>query len=237
MTTFRDALVRALADAGIQAEIVMTDNRTTMVSIAKKKIPTARGGRVVDMDVRVARRFAELGVEAADAVAKFALGKSGAKLRVQELIRGLPSEAPRRTRPHVLDPRGQVHDLVTLAEAERALWFADVPAIAIGWGRGRGSADRGKRLRSIRLGSYEPTSQAIRIHPRLDDARVPQWFVGFIIYHEYLHHVLGVGPEVPGGVRRMHTPEFRRREALHPRFHHALEWETSQLPSILSSRW
>ncbi|MCC6625411.1 MAG: hypothetical protein IT385_29470 [Deltaproteobacteria bacterium] len=144
-----------------------------------------------------------------------------------------PKAARAERRASTLDPVGVVHDLGAIAEAERARAFPDVAPIPIGWGRGT----RGRRLRSIRLASYEPTAQVIRVHPRLDDARVPAWFLGVVVFHEYLHHVLGVLPERAGDRWRMHTREFKRREAEHPLHGEAARWEAAHVAAIVSEAW
>lgn len=142
-----------------------------------------------------------------------------------------PARAERRV--IALDPRGAIHDLSLIAEAERLRAFPDVAPIPVGWGRG----SRGRQLRSIRLASYEPTARIIRVHPRLDDLRVPAWFIGVVLFHEYLHHVLGVLPAQTGGRWRMHTREFKRREAEHPRHDEAARWEAANIAAIVSASW
>ncbi|PIE65501.1 MAG: hypothetical protein CSA24_02710 [Deltaproteobacteria bacterium] len=102
----------------------------------------------------------------------------------------------------------------------------------ITWGPRR----RRKRQRAIRLGSYDPRLSLIRIHRRLDDAQVPGWLVGFVIYHELLHHVLGVGLPAPGIRRPLHSAEFRRREAQHRRYAEAMAWEATVLPRLLAQQ-
>lgn len=71
----------------------------------------------------------------------------------------------------------------------------------------------------------------IRIHPVLDDARVPRWFVGFVVFHELLHAVLP--PRVENGRRKIHTPEFRRAEARHPDFGRAQRWEHDNVAILI----
>ncbi len=233
MPAFRDALTRALSAAGVEADVVVTDNRVTLVSLRKKNV--RRGAREVTLEVRVSQRLADRGAGAIDPIVAFVAGRRGGRARLLALIREIPhapSPAPRRSSsPHVT--RGRHHDLAALAEAERAHHFPELAPIDVTWGTGR----KGRRLSAIRLGSYEPQAKLIRIHPRLDDSRVPAWFIGFILFHEYLHHAIGLGTGARGGRRKLHPPEFRRREALHPRYADALAWERAHIRSLLSARW
>ena len=63
---------------------------------------------------------------------------------------------------------------------------------------------------------------------------MPEWFVGFVVFHELLHHRLGVS--VRGGRRVIHSREFRTLEASHPRYQDAQQWERTVLPELLRGR-
>jgi predicted metal-dependent hydrolase len=63
-----------------------------------------------------------------------------------------------------------------------------------------------KSRRSIRLGSYNHVTTEIRIHPSLNAANIPAFFIQSIIHHEYLHHLLG-----PNHNRRFHSHERKFR--------------------------
>ncbi len=138
----------------------------------------------------------------------------------ERLQRHLPSHAP-----PPLEPRGRVHDLDALTRAELA-HVPDVPPVDVTWGRWPNRAPR----RSLRLGSCEGT--LVRIHPVLDHETVPDWFVGFILFHELLHAAMPT--KVVGGRRQIHPPAFRRREAAHPRYHDALAWEQRHIVRLLN---
>lgn len=116
----------------------------------------------------------------------------------------------------------RVHNLDTLASEVRRDYFPDAPPLRIEWGKNPGR----KRRRSIRLGSYHRGTELIRIHPHLNTPTVPSWFIQSIIYHEYLHHILG-----PSHDRRFHRQERRFR------FHHeSKDWLASNLPMLLGLR-
>lgn len=94
--------------------------------------------------------------------------------------------------------RSGYYDLIALAGEIHREYFPGIPRISIRWGH---RVSR-KTRRSIRLGSYDHRSAEIRVHPSLDVPRVPRFFIQSIIFHEYLHHVLG-----PAHNRRFHHHE------------------------------
>lgn len=94
----------------------------------------------------------------------------------------------------------------------------------------------------MRLGSYIPAVPYVRVHRALDHPAVPTWYLGFVIFHELLHHQLGrqtgcpPGEGAHGGGRggRWHHEAFRRAEQAHPRFHDARRWEGVNVPRLLA---
>jgi predicted SprT family Zn-dependent metalloprotease len=128
-----------------------------------------------------------------------------------------------------LPNRGRYHDLDAILDDLRARFFPDCPAVRIYWGRWSGRA----RPRSIRFGAYLPEARLIRIHPALDQAFVPRYFVEFIVYHELLHHV--IPPVRMNGRNQIHSPEFRQRERDFPAFAAAMAWRKLSLRRLLQS--
>jgi hypothetical protein len=125
--------------------------------------------------------------------------------------------------------RGRHYDLDAIVEEVRAQFFPDCTPVKIAWGRWSGRA----RTRSMRFGVYLPEKRLIRIHPALDQAFVPRFFVEFIVYHELLHHVI---PAVRvGGRYQIHSPAFRRRERQFPAYAQAMAWRKRSLHRLLES--
>ncbi|MEE2779482.1 MAG: hypothetical protein VYE15_03090, partial [Myxococcota bacterium] len=179
------------------------------------------------LHVRVAREFLGLGERCVQPVVAFAAGRKEGRRAVNTLIRELPRPVPRR-RAGVARPEGETHHLGELLEEESRRAFGEAATVPVTWGiRRRVRA----RQRSIRLGSYSPDKGLIRVNPLLDHPTVPQWFVGFVLYHELLHH--RIPPVRVGGRRLVHNREFRQWERLHPRFEDAQRWEKEHLPTIL----
>jgi hypothetical protein len=126
--------------------------------------------------------------------------------------------APRENRPvreASLRTAGAVYDLQILLDRVNAAWFPDPCPCRITWGKA-GSKPRRYYRRHIAYGSYHRNPGVIRIHPLLDDPRVPEAFVAFIVYHERLHAALGA--EEHGSRQWHHTARFRHLERQYPDF-------------------
>ncbi|MGI8905476.1 MAG: hypothetical protein ACR2IE_03180 [Candidatus Sumerlaeaceae bacterium] len=130
----------------------------------------------------------------------------------------------RRISPKVLSlrARGRTYDLHKIAAEVNEEFFGGELRVYVTWSRG--SNPRGCRRRHIVFGSYDSRTRLIRIHPALDDANVPEFFVRFVVFHEMLHAVLD--PTCADNGRRcVHTPAFRTREKQHPDYARAMKWE------------
>ena len=109
--------------------------------------------------------------------------------------------------------------------------FGDALDARIGWGR----RIRGGRRHSIKMGVYLHDQKLIRIHPNLDDERVPRYFVELVVFHEMLHQAI---PPVTArdGRRIVHGREFRTREKRFPGYDRARSWEKQNLHLLLRHR-
>jgi hypothetical protein len=124
---------------------------------------------------------------------------------------------------------GRYHDLQAILGELQRRYFPDCAEVKICWGRWSGQA----RPRSIRFGAYLPEARLIRIHPALDQAFVPGYFVEFIVYHELLHHVMP--PIRVNGRYQIHSPAFRQRECAFPGYAEAIAWRKRALRRLLRS--
>jgi len=73
-----------------------------------------------------------------------------------------------------------------------------------------------------RLGFFDAHRQLLVVSRSLDRKRTPGFVIDYILYHEMLHIAIPV--EVVNGRRRIHPPEFKRRERLYPDFERAQNW-------------
>jgi hypothetical protein len=137
---------------------------------------------------------------------------------------------PRRARRVVLRTMGRAHDLQAIFERLNAQYFAGRLDARITWG----AAPRRRRpRRSIKMGSFAVEDRIIRIHPVLDHAAVPDYFVAWIVFHEMLH---GKHAVVRKGDRRcFHTKEFLAEERTFGEYERAAAWERANMDRLLGS--
>lgn len=112
-----------------------------------------------------------------------------------------------RARKQGRGPHGTAHDLEAIRERLKTRFFAGrLEDVQLTW-----SSREGYNV----LGHHDGDLDTIVINRCLDHADVPETIVAYILYHELLHHTLGI-QEVPGGRRSLHPPSFRRRERRFP---------------------
>jgi len=138
-----------------------------------------------------------------------------------------PAQRRRSGRRLVLEPRGEHHDLAALRDEINRRYFGGRLNVPITWGK---ESSR-RRLSSIHLGTYDFDRNLIRIHRRLDHPRVPRLMVASVVHHEMLHAAMPA--TTVGGRRRLHPPEFRRREKAFARHREAQAWIHSHLRWLL----
>jgi CRISPR/Cas system CMR subunit Cmr6 (Cas7 group RAMP superfamily) len=119
-------------------------------------------------------------------------------------------------------PLPEFDRLADLAAEVHRTYFAKYPPLPVRWGQ---QITR-KRRRTIRLGSYNHVTTEVRIHPLLNSPHIPGFFIQSIIYHEYLHHVLGAHHN-----RRFHA--YERRFLYH---RESQEWIRRNLFLLLGRR-
>lgn len=202
--------------------VVVTDNIHTMVSIKKAD------------DVftfRLHHMFLSAPPAVLRALGRYAEGQERRAAKVlRTYIEANDHKVRRRTtpRPITVDVQGKYHNLQEIFDDLNERYFQGTIRARITWGlrqRRRRSRD------SIKLGSYTFEDELIRIHPVLDAADVPRFFVEWIVYHEMLHEIHDM--PVVDGRRIHHTPEFRRAEAEFERYAEAVLWERTHLHKLL----
>ena len=125
--------------------------------------------------------------------------------------------------------KGRFFDLDAIFKKLNRRYFNDrLRRYSIVWGRKR----RSRPKDYIVFGSIQEEDRLIRIHPLLDRAFVPAWFLEFVIYHEMCHAVVRdqVGPN---GRRIVHHERFYARERQFHWFRRAKEWEEENLARFL----
>jgi len=127
-------------------------------------------------------------------------GPSANGARAQELRALLAGPRPLRR-----SGRGRHFDLDALAAELAAAWMPGMPVPNATW------AQLPTRRK---LAHYDAIADEIVVSPTLDDARVPEYVMRFVVYHELLHKAIGV--RSVNGRRRVHTAAFRRAESRFP---------------------
>lgn len=204
-----EGLRRWLAEeSGCRVALQLTQNRVSMASLKF----------VSSTHVRCRLHEAFLGAPDAVllALARYMRSRNAKYWReVRAFAAMIPVEEPETVERELrLRSAGEVYDLQEIADRVNAVHFEGRLEFVIGWGRQRHRSRR--RLRSIRYGSCDRLRRIVRIHSWLDDERVPESFVEYIVFHELLHLEI---PRVKRGARgEDHPAAFRERERAYPEY-------------------
>ena len=126
--------------------------------------------------------------------------------------------------------QGIVFNLKVLFDMLNERYFDNKIEAGITWGNSSNS----KPKKSVRFGSYAEQNQLIRINPELDKSFVPKFFIGYVIYHEMLHCLLGVRKGAPGKRNEIHSKEFKELEKKYYAFNKSKEWEKKNRDKFFS---
>jgi predicted metal-dependent hydrolase len=221
-----DRVATALAlylPPGKTLELRLTNNHYSMISVRRK--PDGYRLRLhrmfVGAEPRTVRALARYVVHN-DRRASTLLGDYIE--RHQHIIR----QQKRRPRQMNLRTDGRYHDLQAIFDRLNAAHFARGLEARITWGP---VTSRGRRRRSIKMGSFAVEDRIIRIHPALDQDCVPDYFVAWIVFHEMLHGKHEVKRE--NGRRRFHSAAFLAEERTFPEYERACAWEKANLDRLL----
>ena len=124
---------------------------------------------------------------------------------------------------------GRFFDLRAIFKRLNAKHFRNrLKGYRIVWGRRR----KLRPLNYFVYGTIQEEDRVIRIHPLLDAAFVPEWFLEYVLFHEMLH---AVTPDeiYPSGRRKVHTQEFRHKECRYRNYERAKRWEAQNLGRFL----
>ncbi len=202
--------------------LTITDNIHSMIHIS----PSNSGYRV-----RLHHMFLEADAKVLRSLAHYINGrnkKAPSPLRDfvasnHNKIRKAPAK-PRRT---ILRHNGLYFNLKEIFDQVNQEYFANKVDCQITWGARR----LVRRQNSIKLASYSDRTKIIRINPVLDRSYVPKYVVTGIIYHEMLHHYLGV--ESRNGRKMAHTKRFRQFEERFRHYHNLQAWKEKNLHRLL----
>ncbi len=213
----------------------LTDNRRTILSVRAGRT----GNRAAPLELRIHHSFTEAPESVLRAVATFVESKRGsdqsreALTLIREHFSGHRQAA--RIRKLVLQPVGSCLDLRDVFAELNERYFEGRLAAGITWGKSTIHSRCGRRRSaSLQLGSYSYEDRLIRLHRVLDHPEVPRYVIEAVVYHEMLH--ADMPPEIRGGKRFFHTPEFRRRERQYRSLTRAERWIGDNMPALLRAR-
>ena len=124
---------------------------------------------------------------------------------------------------------GRYFDLEEIFDKLNERYFSNrLRRYTITWGRRR----RERPSNEIVFGTIQEDDRMIRVHPLLDRAFIPRWFVEYVIYHEMCHAVV---PDryTKSGRRVIHHDGFWQRERKYRFFKRAKKWEGENLARFL----
>ncbi len=202
--------------------LTITDNTFSMISIR----PAAEG-----YNIRLHHMFLEADAKVLVSLADFIKSPSKkAPVSLRNFVRtnsGKIRQSPPMTRRTSLRPNGRFFDLKALFDQLNKEYFENKVDCSITWGVNR----RVRNQNSIKLASYSDITKIIRVNPALDRSYVPQYVVKGIIYHEMLHHQLGV--EFHNGRKIAHSKTFRQFESSYHHYGRLQAWKEKNLDRLL----
>ena len=98
------------------------------------------------------------------------------------------------------------------------IYFEGRLKCGLAWGFARSSRVK----RSRRLGSYNPETNTITLHPVLDQSFIPLYVLASVLHHEMCHAFVP-SKRVKGRLCH-HTPEFQKKEKAFSHFQLANQW-------------
>lgn len=213
-------------ELGPHTRLAIVDTRTTLLSQSEKK-----GIRTV----RVHQLFLDAEPSFFPIIARYL--RTGSKTCGAQIDHFIESQshvlehhvAPLPPNAHI----GETCDLQPIFNDLNEIYFENQVRAELAWGQT--GQFRGKKRRSIILGSYDSRAHRITIHPALDQEWVPRLCIARVVHHEMLHAVY---PErkSPSGRRILHGPEFKRAEALFKDAKEADQWLDRNLDQLLRYR-
>lgn len=196
-------------------KVRLNRNSSTMLSVLENDHRQCR--------LSVHRRFLVAKDEVLNAVGDFVQSQGNISFTLKEYIHsneGLDFTSVRKK--CVL--QGKSWDLKSLYDEINEKYFLGKLSLSITW-YGR------KPLNSVRhsrtLGMYDSTHQLIKIHRLLDDERIPEYYIKFVIYHEILHYLYP--PQISkSGRTEFHHRKFKQMEKKFVEYDLAVQWEANQ---------
>jgi hypothetical protein len=193
----------------------ITDNTASMLSVREKKNE--------EVLVRLHWMFLHADNDVIREIGAFVRNTKRYTPSIGKFIRDNRSCIRRSVRPYAIKIQGRCHNLKDIFDTLNKRYFHDGMKALITWGKKRARWYKGKRT----LGSYDKTSNLIKINPLLDQKSVPRYFVEFVVYHEMIH--ADMQSRNDDARNFFHNKEFKKREQLFEKYEKAIQWEKRYL--------
>lgn len=130
-------------------------------------------------------------------------------------------------------PKTRDRDLLKAFDAVNAQYFGGLVCGGIGWRNLPMHHDNN----ALALCIIE--ERFIKMGTVMSDARIPDWYFNFVVFHEMLHLHVGRPLNPDGTDADPHSWQFQSLEKRHPDYMRAQQFEETKLPKILASwiRW
>lgn len=115
--------------------------------------------------------------------------------------------------------QGTVYNLKKIYDDLNAEYFQNKLNLLITWFGKYGPRNRSR----VTFGLYHDPLKLIKIHRLLDTPSFPNYFVAYVVYHEMLHAVCPAYVDEKGQ-NRVHSREFKEKEAQFRYYHLAQRW-------------
>lgn len=213
--------VAAYLPPGHGLRLTLTNNRHNIVAVRREPAVYV---------VRIHRIFSGAEPRLVRSLARYVVHNDRRASRVLgefiERHEHIITQAPRRPRLVKLRAAGRVHDLQDIFDRLNRRYFDGTLQAQITWG----PAVLRAQQRSIKMGSFSVEDRIIRVHPVLDRADVPLFFVEWIVFHEMLHGRHEIRRS--RGRRCFHPPEFLAQEREFVDYERASAWEKENVDRL-----
>ncbi len=148
--------------------------------------------------------------------------------------RGLPQSRPPHAPVAVDDgesAQGRHVNLEPIARRLNREYFKGKLKFRVAWGRR--PVKPPSRQRTLQLGLWLKDRRLIRVHPALDSAEVPRFFIEYIIYHEMCHIVTPHRVDEAGRICHHHRG-FHELEQQFPDYERAEQWLQTHINWLLA---
>jgi hypothetical protein len=201
-------------ETGMDLTVHINENRSTMINLRRE----GRGKAFVSIH----KMFLSAPQRILDALVQYIKGKSSVVKK--EINSFIYEHYTRLDYSQELDhskllTKGQAYDLQEIYRFINKSYFGDKLNLNVTW-YGRSNL---RSRHHATFGLYIDPLRLVKIHRRLDHARVPHYVVAFVVYHEMLHHVCPAKVD-ENGRNKIHTEEFRRREQEFLYYEQAKAW-------------